>query len=121
MCSRTSEVRAQARPGMTNTGTRLLSPLPCQRRQRAALAIACVLVVDPVVRIDPPDRNAVTRPQYPHQNPPRRDLRLGRAAHYVGIIAGEFHADRIAADHLMKGRAVIDVFVVVAVGAVAMG
>ena len=92
-----------------------------QRRQRAAFAIARVLVVDPVMRIDPLERNAVARPQHLHQDPPRRDLRLGGAARHVGIIAGEFHPDRIGPDHLVKGRAVVDVFVVVAVGAVGMG
>src|SRR3981189_3637332 len=58
----------------------LLSPLPCQRRQRAAFAIARVLVVDPVVRVDPLDGNAVARPQQAPQDPPRRDLRPGGAA-----------------------------------------
>ena len=49
MCNCTSEVRAKARPGMTKS----FPPLSRQGRQRAAFAIARVLVVDPVVRVDP--------------------------------------------------------------------
>src|SRR3978361_1073568 len=64
-----------------------LPPLPRKRRQRAAFAIAGVLVVDPVVRIDPVQRNAVAHPQHLQQDSPRRDLCLGGATGHVGIVA----------------------------------
>src|SRR3954462_3374891 len=99
----------------------LLSPLPRHRRQRAAFAISRVLEIDPVVGIDAIERNRVARAQHAHENAPRRDLRLCRTARDIRIVAGELHADRIAADHLMEGVAVVDVFVVVAVATVAMG
>src|SRR3954454_24103479 len=81
--------RGPLRRNNRSMGGLLSVPLPCQRRQRAAFAVADVLVVDPVVRIDPLEGNVVTRPQHLHQDPPRRDLRLAGAARHVGIVAGE--------------------------------
>src|ERR1700738_219651 len=96
-CPRLSSL---AMVGTLRFATRLLlPPLPRQRRERAAFAIAGVLVVDPVMRIDVIERNAVARPQHFYQHPPRRNLRLGGDLRDVGIIAGEFHPDRSAADH----------------------
>src|SRR5438105_8830669 len=40
----------------------LTSPLPRQRRQRAAFAVTGVLIVDPVVRVAPLEGHVVTRP-----------------------------------------------------------
>src|SRR6187200_667521 len=85
----------------------LLAPLPRQLCKLAAFAIPGVLEVDPVMRIDPCQRDAVTRAQDLDQDAPRRHLRLGGTARHIREIAGEFHADRIVADHLTKGRAVV--------------
>src|SRR5205814_5743436 len=95
-------------------GTTQHPPLPRHGGERAAFAIARVLEVDPVMRIDAIERDAVSRPQDLDQDPPRLNLRLGRPARDVGIIAGEFHADRGILVHLVIGLAVVDVFVVVA-------
>ncbi|BAC52604.1 blr7339 [Bradyrhizobium diazoefficiens USDA 110] len=99
----------------------LLPPCPRQRREPAAFAIARVLVVDPIVRIDAVERDVVARTQHLYEDLPRRDLGLGRTGRNIGIVAGELDADRIVAHHLAIGRSVVDVLVVVAVGAVAMG
>src|SRR3569832_2544844 len=96
----------------------LLPPLPRQGRERAAFAITRVLVVDPVVGIDAVERNAITRAQYLHQNPPGCDLRLGGGPGDIGIVAGELHPDRGVLVDLMIGLRIVDVLVVVAVGAV---
>src|SRR5581483_5544656 len=87
-------------------GPTLRSPLARQCRERAALAITLVLVVDPVVRVDALQRNVVTRAQDLHQNPPRIDLRLRCGARHVGIIAGELDANRRLLVDLVKGFAV---------------
>src|ERR1700730_14956390 len=71
----------------------LLPPLPRQRRERAAFAIAGVLVFNPVMRIAVSERKAAARPQHFYHPTPRRNLRLGRDLRDVGIIAGEFHPD----------------------------
>ncbi|ABE38713.1 hypothetical protein RPD_1476 [Rhodopseudomonas palustris BisB5] len=92
-----------------------------QFRQFAAFAIARVLVVDPVVGVDAVGRDVVAGAKYPHQNAPCRDLRRGGGRGDIRIIAGELNPDRIVADHLTERRLVVDVFVVVAVGTVAMG
>src|SRR3984885_15871352 len=62
----------------------LLPPLVRQRCECAAFAVARILEVDPVMRIDVVERNAITRAQHLHQNPPGRDLLLSRAARDVG-------------------------------------
>src|SRR3974390_1872803 len=92
------------------TGVCLLPPLPRQGRKLTAFAIARILEVDPVVRIDAIERNPVARPQYFHENPPGCDLGLAGASRDVGILAGEFPADRIVAHPLVEGRSVVDVF-----------
>src|SRR3954451_23944206 len=96
--------RGPLRRNSRSMGGLLSVPLPCQRRQRAAFAVAGILVVDPVVRIDPLEGNVVTRPQHLHPEPPCYNLSLGSPARHVGIIAGELHPDRIAADHLTISR-----------------
>ncbi|ABD08568.1 hypothetical protein RPB_3875 [Rhodopseudomonas palustris HaA2] len=73
------------------------------------------------MRIDPLGRNVVARAQHTDENAPRRDLRLGGGPGHVRIIAGELDPDRIVAGDPTVGRLVVDVLVVVAVGAVAMG
>src|SRR6266481_5040813 len=76
------------------------------------------LEVDPVMCIDVIERDAVARPQHLDQDPPRRNLRVGRPARDVGIVAGKFHADRGVLVDLMIGLAVVDISVVVAICAV---
>src|SRR5262245_39580271 len=85
-CSLSYAARTSASPGALTSCTRmpratpnaiqpppkpmtvslLLPPLPCHRRQRAAFAVAGVLVVDPVVGIDVVEWDLVTRAQHAH-------------------------------------------------------
>jgi hypothetical protein len=95
--------------------------VPRQGCERAAFAIAPVLEVDPVVRIDAVERNVVARTQNLHEDLPRVDLRLRRRPHDIRVVAGELDPDRGVLVHLVIGPGVVDVLVVVAVGAVGMG
>src|SRR5262249_37275144 len=71
-------------------------------RELAALAIARVLKVDPVVGEDVLGWDAVTLLQKTHEDQPGLDLlRRHRLAH-VGKIAGEFDADGVGSDDAMK-------------------
>jgi hypothetical protein len=79
----------------------------------AAFAMTRVLGVDPVMRMDPLLGNALT---------PARECAMPRSVPRSQVsphreTARKFHADRIAPEHLTKGRPVADVFIVVAVGA----
>src|SRR5262249_1612015 len=78
---------------------RLVRELARKRRELAALAVAVVLKVDPVVGIDVLGRNVVALLQEPHQHKPRLPLLARRRLGNVWIVAHEFHADRVGLDH----------------------
>src|SRR3569623_255425 len=85
--------------------------------KRAALAIAAILIIDPVVREDAGSGNAIACLQYANENPPRFDLCFRHRLADVGIVAGEFAADCIVVRCQAKGIAIVDVVIVVAVAA----
>src|SRR5262245_42962553 len=120
--------RGQRRPFLLTAGALnsretggLLRPLPRQSRQGTAFAIAGILEVDPVVRIDVIQRNVIARAQHAYEYPPGGDLRIGRGLRYIGIVARELDADRCVLVHLVIGLAVVDVLVVVAIGTIGVG
>ena len=87
----------------------------------ATLAIAVVLVVDPVVGKHALGRYPVTLLKETHQNERSGELFRGRGFAHVWIISDELDADRVRPDHLAVGREIRNVLVVVAVAAVAVG
>ena len=88
--------------------------------QLAALAIAVVFVIDPVVRIDVFRRNAISLLKEAYENEPGRDLFRRRRFRHIRVIAHEFDADRVGLHNVAIGLRIVDVFVVVPVGAVAV-
>src|ERR1700722_5073751 len=100
---------------------RTITELPRQSGKLAALAIALILKIDPVVRVDVVRRYAIPLLQKRRQQQPRLLLLRRDRLGYVRIIADEFDANRVGFDHLMVGLRIIDVLVVVAVAAFAVG
>src|SRR5262245_4220418 len=82
---------------------RLVTELARKRRQLAAFAVAAILEVDPIVRIDVLGRDVVALLQKPHQRQPGLRLLARRRLGDIGVVADEFHPDRVGLDHAAIG------------------
>src|SRR5262249_35683821 len=83
--------------------SRLVGELARERRELAAFAVAAILEVDPVVGIDVLGRDVVALLQKAHQDEPSLHLLARRGPGDIGIVADEFHTDRIGLDHAAIG------------------
>src|SRR3984957_6014526 len=98
---------------MLQRSRRTITELARQSGKLTALAIALILKIDPVVRVDVVRRYAIPPLQKWRQQLPRLLLLRRDLFGEIRIVADEFDADRVGFDHLMVGLRIIDVLVVV--------
>src|ERR1700737_1751122 len=86
---------------------RLIGERARERGELAALAIAAILEVDPVVGMDVLGRDVVALLQEAHQAEPGSRLLGRRGLRHVGEIADELDADRVGLDHATVGLGIV--------------
>src|SRR6202035_990786 len=98
-----------------------IAELTGYRGEFAAFTVPPILEVNPIVSIDVFGRNPISLLEKGRQQQPSSHLlgsgRLGN----VRKVADKLHADRIRFDNRAVGIGIVDVLVVVAIAAIAMG
>src|SRR5262249_37071248 len=98
---------------------RSITELARRERQLAALAVPRVFEIDPIVRVDVLGRDAVALLQERQQREPRTHLRRRHRLRDVGKVANELDPERVRPHDDLIGPGVVDIFVVIAIGAIA--